>query len=206
MKFKYTQTLLFSFMLIFSLNAMAMGPRAIIQDTAHEVLQKLNSDRADYEAHPEKLIQLVNDTLMPWFDKTYAGRLILGRFGRGVSPEKIEAFAMAMQDLLVERYANSMLRFQSEDQLEVMELRGKNTDKLTRVRSRIALGDGKWIPVEYSFHKVGDMWKLFDVTAEGISYIITYRNQIGPMVQADGVDAVTERLRSGKIKLADTDK
>lgn len=192
---------LLSLLLSFNLQAMAMEPREIIQESAHEILENINANRDDYEANPEKLIQLVNDVLMPWFDDIYAARLILGRYGRGVPEEKIQAFATAMQDLLVERYANSMLRFKSKDQLDVLALRGKNTEKLTRVRARIALDNNQWIPVEYSFHKVGDMWKMFDVTAEGISYIITYRNQIGPMVQADGLDAVTEKLRSGKIKL-----
>ncbi|MCF6226570.1 MAG: ABC transporter substrate-binding protein [Xanthomonadales bacterium] len=195
-------TLIF-LLLSFSLQTQAMEPREIIQQSAHEVLTKINANRADYEANPEKLIQLVDDVLMPWFDDVYAAKLILGRHGRGVPAEKIQLFASAMQDLLVERYANSMLGFVSKDQLEVLKLRGKNTEKLTRVRARIALANNQWVPVEYSFHKVGDMWKMFDVTAEGISYIITYRNQIGPMVQADGIDAVIENLRSGSVKLKD---
>ncbi|MCF6263724.1 MAG: ABC transporter substrate-binding protein [Xanthomonadales bacterium] len=195
-------TLIF-LLLSFSLQTQAMEPREIIQQSAHEVLTKINANRADYEANPEKLIQLVDDVLMPWFDDVYAARLILGRHGRGVPADKIQLFASAMQDLLVERYASSMLGFKSKDQLEVLKLRGKNTEKLTRVRARIALANNQWVPVEYSFHKVGDMWKMFDVTAEGISYIITYRNQIGPMVQADGIDAVIENLRSGSVKLKD---
>lgn len=197
------KTIFLTLLLAFSLPATAMEPRDIIQDSAHDIFDIINTNRADYEAHPEKLVQLVNDILMPWFDDIYAARLILGRHGRGVPADKIQAFASAMQDLLVQRYANSMLRFKSKDQLQVLELRGTNTDKLTRVRARIAMDNNQWIPVEYSFHKVGDMWKLFDVTAEGISYIITYRNQIGQMVQADGLDAVTESLRSGTVELAD---
>ncbi len=203
MKLPLIKAILICLLLSFSLQTQAMEPREIIQQSAHEVLTKINANRADYEANPEKLIQLVDDVLMPWFDDVYAARLILGRHGRGVPAEKIQLFASAMQDLLVERYASSMLSFVSKDQLEVLKLRGKNTEKLTRVRARIALANNQWVPVEYSFHKVGDMWKMFDVTAEGISYIITYRNQIGPMVQADGIDAVIENLRSGSVKLKD---
>lgn len=203
MRLPLIKSILILLLLSFSLQTQAMEPREIIQQSAHEVLTKINANRADYEANPEKLIQLVNDVLMPWFDDVYAARLILGRHGRGVPAEKIQLFASAMQDLLVDRYANSMLRFKSKDQLEVLKLRGKNTEKLTRVRARIALANNQWVPVEYSFHKVEGMWKMFDVTAEGISYIITYRNQIGPMVQADGIDAVIENLRSGSVKLKD---
>lgn len=198
--FKY---LILALILSCSQQAVAMEPREIVQQSAHKILEDINTNRADYEAHPEKLTALINNELMPWFDNIYAARLILGRYGRGVPAEKIQTFASAMQELLVKRYASSMLSFKSQDQMQVHALRGKNTDKLTRVRTRIALGNSQWVPVEYSFHKSNDEWKLFDVTAEGISYIITYRNQIGPMVQVDGLDAVISSLQSGEVEMAE---
>jgi phospholipid transport system substrate-binding protein len=57
--------------------------------------------------------------------------------------------------------------------------------------------------VDYAFHKTPDGWKAFDVIVEGISYITTYRNQIMPDVQANGIDSVLERLGSGQLELAE---
>ena len=188
-------------LLFFSAPVSAAEPFDIIVDTANLIFTDINTNYDDYEAHPEKLEQLVKETLLPVFDNIYAARLILGRQGRGVSDEKLAEFATAMQNLLVSRYAQSMLSLAGKNQPEVLPMRGNNTDKLTRVRTRVALGNGKWAPVDYSFRKTEQGWKVFDMTAEGISYIMTYRNQIGPMVQADGIDAVINKLSSGKIKL-----
>lgn len=188
-------------LLFFSTAIQAAEPFDIIVDTTDQIFTDITTNRIDYEAHPEKLEALVNQTLLPVFDDFYAARLILGRQGRGLSDEKIAEFAATMRELLVSRYARSMLSLVGKQQPEVLPMRGKNSDKLTRVRTRVNLGNGKWAPIDYSFHKTEQGWKVFDMTAEGISYIMTYRNQIGPMVQADGLDAVIEKLRNGKILL-----
>ena len=81
--------------------------------------------------------------------------------------------------------------------------RGDLNEKLTRVRTRVKLPKGGEAPVDYAFHKTADGWKAFDVIVEGISYVTTYRNQIMPDVQANGIDAVIARLDSGQFELAE---
>ena len=74
-------------------------------------------------------------------------RLILGKAGRGVSPENLQAFSDAMSSVLINRYADGLLNFRSDEQFQIMPLKGKNTDKLTRVRTRIRLESGSYAPV-----------------------------------------------------------
>ena len=38
---------------------------------------------------------------------------------------------------------------------------------------------------------------------EGISYVITFRNQISPKVEAEGIDKVTEDILAGSIRIDD---
>jgi phospholipid transport system substrate-binding protein len=109
-------------------------------------------------------------------DLDYSARLILGKAGRGVSPEQLDAFAQAMSNVLVNRYADGLLEFRSDDQVEVLPMKGNNTEKLTRVRTRIKLENGGYAPVDYAFRKTETGWKAFDVTVEGISYVMTFRN------------------------------
>ena len=71
------------------------------------------------------------------------------------------------------------------------------------MQTRIKLESGSYAPVDYAFHKTGQGWKAFDVSVEGISYIITYRNQFGPQIQKDGLDAVIAKLQSGEVELAE---
>ena len=196
--------LLFVFCLVAQpLTAQDEGPEVLVERAAGRVLSLLNENRESYVEHPETLSELVTTELLPLFDLDRSARLILGRHGRGATPEQVKDFADAMSSLLSRRYADGLLQFHSEDQLQVLPMRGQNSDRLTRVQTRIRLETGGVAPVDYAFHKTADGWKAFDVSVEGISYIITYRNQFGPQIQKDGLDAVIADLQSGEVEFAE---
>jgi phospholipid transport system substrate-binding protein len=176
-------------------------PVSIIEEASSHILEMLDSRRAEFTENPELLRDVVRDKLLPLIDLDYSARLILGRAGRGASVEQLSAFSEAMSSVLINRYAKGMLEFRSSDQLEVLPMKGNNTDKLTRVRTRLKLKSGKYAPVDYAFHMTDQGWKAFDVTVEGISYVLTFRNQISPRVQADGIDKVTADIIAGNVKL-----
>ena len=176
-------------------------PFQIVRDATENILQTLDNRRDELTANPAQLKELVNEDLLPLIDLEYSARLILGRAGRGVEPEQLDAFARAMSEILLSRYADGLLSFRSDEQVEVLPMKGKNTDKLTRVRTRIKLENGGFVPIDYAFRKTDKGWKAFDVTVEGISYVITFRNQIAPRVTADGIEKVTADIRAGNISL-----
>jgi len=178
-------------------------PLTIIEETTTRILESLDERREEFTADPTLLQVVVRRDLLPLLDLKYSARLILGREGRKVSPEQLDAFSQAMSNVLVNRYADGLLEFRSDKQVEVLPMKGKNTEKLTRVRTRIKLENGGFTPVDYAFRKTEQGWKAFDVTVEGISYIITFRNQIAPRVAADGIDTVTQEILAGNIKIDD---
>ena len=173
----------------------------IIEQTTTQILQALDSRREEFTADPQLLRDVVREDLLPLIDLDYSARLILGKAGRGVSPEQLGAFSEAMSGVLINRYADGLIEFRSDEQIEVLPMKGNNTDKLTRVRTRIKLDNGGYAPVDYSFRKTEQGWKAFDVTVEGISYVITFRNQIAPRVEAEGIDKVTRDILAGNLKI-----
>jgi phospholipid transport system substrate-binding protein len=178
-------------------------PVSIVEQTAAAILTDLNNNRDTYTADPAQLHSVVREQLLPLLDLEYSARLILGKSARSASPEQIAAFSEAMSNVLINRYADGLLEFRSHDQLEVLPLKGNNNEKNTRVRTRIKLDNGGYAPVDYAFRKTAEGWKAFDVTVEGISYVLTFRNQIGPRVEADGIDQVTADILAGNVVIDD---
>jgi phospholipid transport system substrate-binding protein len=178
-------------------------PMMIVRDTMTHTLEVLDERRDEFTADPSGLRELVRKDLLPLLDMQYSARLILGKAGRGISDEEIDDFADAMSTILVDRYATGLLEFRSDRQVEVLPMKGRNTEKLTRVRTRIKLENGGFAPVDYAFRKTEAGWKAFDVTVEGISYVITFRNQIAPRILEDGIAKVTEELRAGTLQVND---
>jgi len=181
----------------------ADDPAELVSDVAGKISTALQEHEAEYQSDPQLLEELVRQDVMPLMDIDYAARLILGRAGRGATPEQLAAFARTTQDILISRYAKGLLDYRSRNQIEVLPTRGELNDKMTRVRTRVRLQSGDTVPVDYVFHKTPDGWKVFDVIVEGISYVTTYRNQLMPQVEQLGIDEVTARLGSGSLQLTD---
>ena len=188
-----------------SLSAQNMGddPVALVEETAGKLFTAVTENQEAYAADPKLLEELVHRDLVPVLDIDYSARLILGRAGRGLDEAKIGEFATCMSNLLINRYSRALLEFSSKIKLHVLPQRGELDDRLTRVRTRVTLPSGREAPVDYAFHKTAEGWKAFDVIVEGISYVTTYRNQIMPEVQDNGIDSVIERLNSGQLQLTE---
>jgi phospholipid transport system substrate-binding protein len=174
-------------------------PVELVRDTTTELFQLVENNRAEYERNPNLLQDRLVDILKPRTDMLYSARLVLGRHGRGLERPEIEAFADALSNLLMRRYASGLLEFRSREQVEILPLAGENSERMTRVRTRVQLDSGERAPVDYVLRERQGQWLVFDVIIEGISYISTLRNQIGEEIRREGFDAMLERLNSGEI-------
>ena len=181
----------------------ADDPASLVQQITGKIFSNVSKNLEEYTNNPESLEALVRRDLLPLLDVDYSSRLVLGSAGRGLGKEKIDEFSNCMSNLLISRYAKGLLSFSSEDKLKVMPQRGALNPKLTRVRTRVTLPSGTTAPVDYVFHKTPEGWKAFDLIVEGISYVTTYRNQIMPDVEANGIDSVIKRLNEGQLELAE---
>jgi len=181
----------------------APDPVEIVRSTTAELFELVEANRDTYEQDIQVLRADIRDILLPKVDTTYSGRLVLGRKSRQLSDGQIEAFADALSDLLIRRYADGLLEFRTRDQVEILPLAGNNSERMTRVKTRVRMDNGETAPVDYVFRRTESGWKIFDVIVEGISYVATFRNQIGEQIDREGFDATLEKLRSGEIEVDD---
>lgn len=205
MRLRILLLLILAFIFSNGLSAQDKGddPVSLVENITGKIFADVAENQQAYSADPQLLQTFVHRDLMPLLDIDYAARLILGRAGRGLGQEKIDEFAICMSNLLIGRYSRGLLAFASKIKLQVLPQRGDLDEKLTRVRTRVILPSGGVAPVDYMFHKTAEGWKAFDVVIEGISYVTTYRNQIMPEVQANGIDSVIKRLNTGQLQLTE---
>jgi len=178
-----------------------LEPVELIRQTTGELFALVDENRSEFEQNPERLQVTLQERLLPRLDTVYSARLVLGRHGRGLETEKIEAFAEALSNVLMKNYATGLLEFRSRDQVEILPLAGNNNERATRVRTRLALDSGEQAPVDYVLRLNDGQWRVFDVIIEGISYVATFRNQIGEEIRRDGFDQMLSRLEAGDIEL-----
>ena len=164
-------------------------------------IDSMNSQLGDQENKrrleddKDELYSIINSTLSPYFQKQYAGRLVLNKHWTKTDTDQRARFTEGLYQSLVKSYALTLLNFDVSNikVLPIVEITDQ-TKKLT-VKSEV-LYKGEVIPMNFSFGLFRDGWRFFDVRIEGVSYIKNYRNQFDAEITAVGIDAVIERLES----------
>ena len=164
-------------------------------------IDSMNSQLGDQENKTrleddkDELYSIIDSTLSPYFQKQYAGRLVLNKHWTKTDTDQRARFTEGLYQSLVKSYALTLLNFEVSNikVLPIVEITDQ-TKKLT-VKSEV-LYKGEVIPMNFSFGLFRDGWRFFDVRIEGVSYIKNYRNQFDAEITAVGIDAVIERLES----------
>ena len=142
-----------------------------------------------------ELYSLIDEALSPYFQKKYAGRLVLDKYWTSSSQNQRERFTEGLYQSLIRSYAISMLNFDvSKISVKPVITNLQNVKKIT-VESDVDY-KGEMIPMNFSFGKFKEGWRFYDVRIEGVSYIKNYRSQFKAEIQANGIDSVILRLES----------
>ena len=179
----------------------AAQPAEIVSQRTDAVLSALATEREAFKADSTKLRAFVNAQLTEVMDRTYAAQLVLARHARTASKEQISAFADALTDSLLRRYADALLELDTGMEVSIVSSTPMRDGQLMRVASRIVRKAGEPVQVDYMFRKQGDEWLVFDVIVEGISYVQTYRGQFDEQLRKHSLDEVIVGLRTGSIQL-----
>ncbi|HET9031607.1 MAG TPA: ABC transporter substrate-binding protein [Dokdonella sp.] len=183
-----------------SVQAASLSPEKVVQKIADDLAAKIGAHRDELKNDHEKLIDEIDDILLPHFDIEYASLLVLGRNARAATPEQRSRFAKAFYNSIAHRYAEGLLNY-TRGNVNVLPFSGTLNDKRTIVRTEVILDDGKKVAVDYAFRKTSSgEWKAYDVIIEGISYITNYRNQVAAEIKASSLDSLIERLETQGAK------
>ncbi len=173
--------------------AVAQSPNDLIDGAIVELTEGLDGRRDELAADREALHALINEILLPRFDRRYAAQLVLGQHWRAASAEQRERFVDAFYNAMLRQYADGVLEFQP-DRIEVLPFRGDDTQRRTMVRTMVMLDDGQRVPVNYGLVKRDAGWLMFDVTIEGVSYVRNFRAELDSEIRAGSLDGVITRF------------
>ena len=174
----------------------ALTPNQIVQQISTRLSVAVKNHREEYKKDQSKLVALINRVLLPHFDESYSSILVLGRYARTATPEQIDAFQKAFYKALLDRYAAGLIHYH-ESRVKVLPARTPPGGRRALVRTRVKLDDGKQISVDFAFHRdTAGQWKAYDVVIEGISYVVSYRSQVGEEIRHIGLNGLIKRLQT----------
>jgi len=173
----------------------AQSPNSVVEEAVEILDAALTERRDELESSDEALYALVDEILLPRFDRKYAAQLALGKHWRSASPEQRDDFVDEFYTSLLRRYADGVLKFDQRN-IEMKPYRGDDTKKHTKVKTVVTLGDGTKVPVDYALVNRTSGWLIIDVIIEGISYLQTTKEELSSEIRISSLDAVIERLKN----------
>lgn len=184
-----------------SWGAAADSPAELVKENSRQLLEALRENREALNKDPSLIYNLVDDIVVPHFDFQAMSQWVLGRYWRQATPEQRSRFVEEFRTFLVRNYATALLEYSGEEiHFPPTPAVGDNQD--VTVRSEIRPRRGPAIPVNYSMHLKEGEWKVYDVTIEGVSQVITYRGTFADMIRRDGMDGLINTLADRNAQLA----
>ncbi len=175
--------------------ASAQSPNDIVDSAVAMLAERMDGRKEEFAQDKQALYALVNEMLLPRFDRKYAAQLVLGKHWRSADEAQQQRFIAAFYNSLLHRYADGLLEFDA-DRVKVLTFRGDASKKRTTVKTIVRLNDGTKVAVNYGLVRRDAGWLMFDVTIEGVSYIRNYRAEMYSEIRATSLVAVIERLEA----------
>jgi len=199
-------TRLFTLLAAFTLAASAwaqqqLAPNELVQKITDEVLAAVKSDKELAAGDKQKAVKLAEEKVLPYVDFEHATRLAVGRAWRDASPEQRKRLVSEFRNMLVRTYSNAIGTYQGQT-LKVLPSRGKADPEETIVRTQFVRPGGQPLPIDFSMRQTEEGWKVYDITVEGVSLVLTYRSEFDAIVKHQGIDGLIKALATKKIPAA----
>ena len=160
-----------------------------------DVLNTVRADKAIQAGDIDKVIALVDKTVMPNVNFRRMTAAAVGPGWRQATPEQQKRLQDEFKVLLVRTYAGALAQV-SDQTVRIKPMRAAADDKDVLVRTEI-VGKGDPIQLDYRLEKPpgeGAGWKIYNLNVLGVWLVETYRSQFAQEINAKGIDGLIDTL------------
>jgi len=175
-----------------------IAPDQLVQKITDEVLAAIKSDKELAAGDKQKALNLAEEKVLPYIDFDHATRLAVGRAWSQATPEQRKKLVGEFRSMLVRTYSNGIGAYQGQT-LKVLPSRGKQDPEDTTVRTQFLRPGGQPLPIDFAMRKTDQGWKVYDITVEGVSLVLTYRSEFDAVVKQEGIDGLIRRLTQKNV-------
>jgi phospholipid transport system substrate-binding protein len=181
--------------LVFSAFAFAQEtkPEDLVRKVTEDVLAAVKSDKALQAGDREKALALAEQKVLPHIDFAEATKLAVGKAWSTATPEQQKKLVDGFRAMLVRIYSNAIEAYRGQT-MRVQPASTKSGANEVTVRNQYIRPGQPPVAVDYAMHKTPQGWKIYDITVEGMSLVLTYRAEFEQVMRQAGVEGLLKRL------------
>lgn len=173
-----------------------------VDGLVHDAIATMENKQASKDEQTKKFRELLAGN----FDMAWISHFVLGRYWNPASEQDRQQFEKLFTEYVVRSYGQRFAEYSGE-QVKVTGARAAGeTDTLVRSEIISAKG-GEPTKVDWRVRKESQGFRIVDVDVEGVSMVVTQREEFGTVMQRQGGVAglnktLEEKLASGDSSLA----
>jgi phospholipid transport system substrate-binding protein len=173
-----------------------------ISDLLNKALKALDNKQLSDEERNKTFRELLDRD----FDMPRISRFVLGPYWREASDQEKQQFQKLFEDYVVRSYASRFSEYSGE-QVKVTGSRPES-ETSTLVQSQVVRQNGPPAKVDWRVRKDNNDFKIVDVDVEGVSMVLTQREEFSSVIQKSGGTVaglnkeLQQKLASGDTSLA----
>ncbi len=174
--------------------AQPAGPDELVRRITTEVLEAVKTDPQLAAGDRKKALALAEQKILPHVDFREATQLAVGKAWTGATPEQQAQLVNEFRAMLVRIYSNAVDVYRGQTMRTLPVRMPANATEVT-VRNQYLSEGRPPVAVEYAMRKTPEGWKIYDITVEGVSLVLTYRGEFENVTRASGVEGLIKRLQ-----------
>jgi phospholipid transport system substrate-binding protein len=173
--------------------AQELGPEELVRKVTSDVLEAIQSDKQLQAGDRKRALALAEEKILPHVDFREATRLAVGRAWPAATPDQQERLTTQFREMLVRVYSNAIGAYRGQT-MRVQPVRMAPGDTRVTVHNQYIRPGLAPVSVEYAMRKTPEGWKIYDITVEGVSLVLTYRGEFEQILRDSGVEGLIQRL------------
>ena len=190
---KLIAALLASFLVSVPASAQQLGPEELVKQITADVLETVKSDTQLQAGDRRKALAMAEQKILPHLDFREAAQLAMGKSWNTASPAQQARIVNEFRAMLVRIYSNAIQVYRGQT-MKVLPVRLAPGATEVTVRNQYLSQGRPPVPVEYAMKKTPEGWKVYDISVEGVSLVLTYRAEFESITRTSGIDGLLKRL------------
>ena len=173
------------------------NPYVMLEDVATKTFSRIKKEHQLIEENPELLRTVMEEELLPYVDYNFSALKVLGKYYKKVPREKIPEYISVFRSYLITTYALAMAYYDGQD-VEFQPAREVTDERTVTVRAVVKEPGRPDINLAFKLrkNKKTNVWKAYDMVAEGISLLSSKQSEFQSILRQDGIQKVIDLMNT----------
>lgn len=168
------------------------SPEEVVHSVINMVASDMRSNENIYKNDAQKLQDMVAEKVETYFNFPRMAKLAMARHWLSANEEQRAAITREYQISFTRSYANTLFAYRNVS--PKIQLQPGATATKASIKMNVKSEDGDSTTLFLRLEKTKDQWQIIDVSAEGVSLVITARGQFSDKITKDGIDGLIQSL------------